>query len=241
MNENAKNTSIEHILAKGLVKPRTARSHIAEMLRTVGLRYIFWDTGYSCFFATVSFSIVFALFVSAPTDFKYSSAVAVAPLSFLLMTVFAETSEQLCGLYEIKQTCRYTIRQITAVRVLCYSVAGAGFTAVISVIGVSSPSQGFVVYGFFSMFTLCLSALFICAVLSLTVMRYFRNTWANIVFSATWIFVNIALPTLIGNRWETILGSIPIAVSVAVTVIGAAGFAVQISKMLSEENKYAHT
>ena len=233
MNEKDKNASIEYIISQGLVKPQTARSRIAEMLRVVGFRNIFWDTGYSIFFAAVSFAIVFALFVASPADYKHSAAVAAAPLSFLLITAFAETTERTYGLYELKQTCRYTIRQITALRMLCYSITGAILTAVISVIGASGA------YGFFSMFTLCLSALFICAVLSLSIMRRLRNKWANAVYSAVWVFVNIAFPALLTDKWEKILGSIPIAMSVAAAVICAAVFAVQISKMLSEVDKYA--
>jgi len=233
MNEKERNASIEYILSKGLGKPQTMYSRIAEMFRAVGFRYIFWDAGYSIFFSAVSCAIAFALFISSPTDYKYSAAVAVAPLSFLLIMTFAETSERACGLYELKQTCRYTIRQITALRLLCYSIVGAVFTAVVSVIGTSG------VYGFFSMFTLCLSALFICAALSLTVMRYLRNTWANAVYSAAWVIVNLTFPVLFGGRWEKVLGSIPIAISLAVASACAAVFAVQISKMLSEVKKYA--
>ena len=233
MNEQERNDSIDAILTHGLVKPQTARSHIIEMLNTIGFRHIFWDTGYSAFFAAVSFAVVFALFVITPADYRYSAAVAVAPLSYLLIAVFAETSERSCGLYELKQTCRYTIRQITAIRVLCYSIAGAVFTAVIAAAGAKDA------YEFLSLFSLCLSALFLCAVLSLAVIRRFRGKWSNAVFSAAWIFTNIALPALFGNRWENALGNVPIVISLAVAVIGLAAFTCQISRMLSEVDKYA--
>jgi len=233
MNEKEKNASIEYILAQGLVKPQTARSHIFEMIRTIGFRYIFWDTGYSVFFAAVSFAIAFALFVISPNEYKYSAAVAVAPLSFLLILTFAETSERSCGLYELKQTCRYTIRQIATLRVLCYSLLGAVLTTVIAAVGANDT------YEFLSLFTLCLSALFICAALSLTIMRFLKNKWANAFYSAAWVFVNIALPFSLGDKWEKVLGIIPIAISVIVAIIGAAMFAYQISKMLSEVDKYA--
>jgi len=233
MNEKEKNASIEYILTQGLVKPKTARSRIVEMAHTLGFRYIFWDTGYSVFFAAVSFAIVFAMFVISPSAYRYSAAVAVAPLSFLLILTFAETSERSCGLYELKQTCRYTIRQIAALRVLCYSFAGAIFTAVIAAMGANDT------YEFVSLFTLCLSALFICAALSQVMMRFLKNKWANAFFSAAWIFINIAFPFSLGDKWEKVLGTIPIAISVIVAVIGAAVFAYHVSKMLSEVDKYA--
>jgi hypothetical protein len=233
MNEKEKNASIEYILTQGLVKPQTAYARIAEMFRCIGFQHIFWDTGYSVFFAAVSFAIVFALFVTSPTAYRYSAAAAVAPLSYLLIMAFAETSERSCGLYELKQTCRYTIQRIIALRVLCYTIAGSAFTAVIAVVGATS------VYDFFSVFALCLSALFLCAALSLTVMRVFRGKWVNAIYSAIWVFVNIALPFSLGDRWEKILGNVPMAISILIAAIGAAVLAYQISKMLSEVKKYA--
>ncbi|MCL2082130.1 MAG: hypothetical protein FWH04_02685 [Oscillospiraceae bacterium] len=233
MDEQKKRASIDYILAQGLVTPQTTRSRITEMFRTLGPRYIFWDMGYSLLFAALTFALVMALFVVVPYDYRFSAAVAVAPLFFLLINVFAETSERACGLYELKQTCRYTIRQITALRVLCYSVAGAVLTAVVAIIKMETA------YEFISMFTLCLAALFVCAALSMSVIRYVRKLWANAVFSAAWVFATAALTLSLGKPWETLLSNTPIIISVAVALIGIAFFVYQISKMLSEVDKYA--
>ena len=234
MNENGKNASIEYILAQGLVKPQTARAKISEMFQTLGLRYIFWDTGYSIFFTALTISTVFMLFAVTPESLRFSASVAAAPLMFLFVTAFAETSERACGLYELKQTCRYTIRQITALRVICYSIAGAVFTAVIAATGAKS------VYEFMAMFPLCLSALFICALLLLTVMRFLKSKWGFAAYSALWVFVSAALPFSRNELWESFLSRVPIAVSAVIALACAALFAYQISKMLLEVKKYAY-
>ncbi|MDR0294282.1 MAG: hypothetical protein LBH95_09055 [Oscillospiraceae bacterium] len=233
MNEREKNASIAYILSQSPLKPRPARARAAGMLRAIGLRYIFWDTGYSLFFAAVTLAAVTALFLAAPGEYRYSAAVAVAPLLFLLTSAFAETSERADGLYELKQTCRYTIRQIAALRVLCYSVAGAAFTAVVAAAGAKDG------YEFISLFPLCLSALFACAALSLAAMRFLRGKWGGAAFLAAWAFVSAALPFSLGERWETLLGGTPAAISAVIAVTGAAALAVQLSKMLSEADKYA--
>lgn len=233
MDKKTKNASIEYILSQGLVKTQTVRERIAEMLRTIGFRFIFWDTGYSLFFTAVTLAVVLVLFSFAPDDYRYSSSITVAPLFFLLITMFAETSERACGLYELKQTCRYTIQQVTALRVICYSVVGFMFTVVIAII---SSDSG---YEFFSLFPLCLSALFICAILSLSLMRFFHGKWVNAVFSVVWIFVNTVIPFLLGKKWEMILRDMPTAFSVVLAILGGALLAYQVSKMLSEVKKYA--
>lgn len=233
MNEQVKNASIECILSQGLVKPQTARERMAEMARSIGWRFIFWDTGYSLFFAALTLAGVLVLFCLAPDAYRRSAAVAVAPLLFLFAILFAETSERIGGLYELKQTCRYTIRQITALRVTCYSILGTAFTAVVAAV---SADTG---YEFLSLFPLCLSALFVCAVLVLSAMHVRHGKWVHAAFSAAWVFVNIALPFSLGEKWEAILREMPIAFSTVLAVFGAAALACQISNMLREVKNHA--
>ena len=232
MNEQEKNESIDYILSQGLVKPQTARERITEMTQTLCLRFIFWDMGYSLFFAAVTIALVLVLSIAAPDDYSRSFAVAAAPLVFLLLGAFTETAERANGLYELKQTCRYTVQQVTVLRVICYSVAGVIFTAVITAISANDA------YEFLSMFPLCLSALFVCSALFLCVTRYLRGKWSGAVYSAAWVFMNIALPFSLRDTWETLLGGVPIALSVAVTVLGMAVLAYQIKRRLSEVNNY---
>jgi len=233
MNKKIKNASIEYILSQGLVKPQTARERIAEMIHTIGFRFIFWDTGYSLFFTAVTLAIVLVLFSFAPDDYRYSAAIAVAPMFFLVITMFAETSERVYGIYELKQTCRYTIQQITALRMICYSVVGFVFTAIIAIISTESG------YEFLLLFPLCLSALFLCVTLSIYFVRFLHGKWINTMFSAMWVLVNILISFSLGERWEELLQEIPIAFSVVLAVIGGVALAYQISKMLLEVKKYA--
>ncbi|SDS23258.1 hypothetical protein SAMN05444162_1017 [Paenibacillaceae bacterium GAS479] len=233
MNEKNKSASIEFILSHGLVKPLTARERIVEMARSLGLRFIFWDTGYSLFFAALTLAGILVPFSLAPDDYRCSAAVAVAPLLFLTAILFAETSERGDGLYELKQTCRYTIRQITALRVICYSIIGSAFTAVVAAI---SADNG---YEFLTLLPLCLSALFVCAVLALFSMHILQGRWVYAAFSAGWIFLNIAIPFSLGEKWEDMLREIPIAYSIVLSVLGAAALTCQILKMLQEVKNHA--
>ncbi|MCL2019199.1 MAG: hypothetical protein FWG70_05500 [Oscillospiraceae bacterium] len=233
MNESKKTASIEYILEQGLQKPQKMQTRIAEMARALSFRYIFWDIGYSIFFTAVTVLTVLLMFVFSSADYRYSATVAVAPLLYLLITAFVETSERACGLYEIKQTCRYTIRQITAIRVVCYSLVGAGFTAVIAVMGAENA------YEFAAMFPLCLSALFACAALSLIAIRFIKSKWAVAVFSIVWLLASVALPLSHNEVWENFLGHVPITVSIITAIVSIALFFFQVSKMLSEVKTYA--
>ena len=148
------------------------------------------------------------------------------------MTLFAETSERVGGLFELKQTCRYTVRQVTALRVLCYALVGVAFTAIIAA---ASVHKG---YEFLSLFPLCLAALFVCAVFELSALRL-RGKWAAAIFSAAWVFVNATIPFTFRERWEKLLADVPIAISLTICTVGLIVLALQIKNMLSEVRKYA--
>jgi hypothetical protein len=233
MNENAKDASIAYILSQGLVKPRSTQDKITEMIRTMGFRFIFWDTGYSLFFTLLSLAVLITLFSLVPDSYHCSAAIACAPMLFLLITLFAETSEQACGLFELKQTCRYTVTQITTLRVICYSFAGVVFTVIITAASAAGA------YEFLSLFPLCLSALFLCAVLEISVMRAVRGKWTNAAYASVWIFVNILLPLSLGEAWESLLRTMPLAVSAALAVASILVFGYQISIMPAEGKKHA--
>ncbi|MCL2137313.1 MAG: hypothetical protein FWH40_07335 [Coriobacteriia bacterium] len=233
MDDHEKNKSIDYILSQGLVRPQKMRERISDMTQTLGLRFIFWDTGYSLFFSAVTLTLVLVLSIVAPDEYRHSFAVAAAPLVFLLLGAFTETAERASGLYELKQTCRYTVQQVAALRVIFYSVAGVAFTAAITAVSANDA------YEFLSLFPLCLSALSVCSVLFLYVTRYLVGKWGGMVYSAVWVFMSIALPFSFRESWETLLGAVPIALSVAITVLGAVALAYQIKKMLSEVEHYA--
>ncbi|GHU87397.1 hypothetical protein FACS1894202_01610 [Clostridia bacterium] len=229
-----KDKSIEFILDHGLVKPKTAREQAREILRTFGFRFIFWDTAYSITFAAITIAAVLAVFAAVPENYRYSATVAAAPLLYLLISVFTETAERASGLYELKQTCRYTTRQITALRTVCYSIVGAVYTAIVVLISANSVSE------FITMFPLGLLALFVCAVPQLALTRLVRCKWANALYAAAWVLVNLALPLRLGENWENVLAGIPGAISFGIAVVGAAVIAYQTKKMLTEVKSYAH-
>jgi hypothetical protein len=234
LDNNKKNASIEHILDHGLVKPKGAAETICEMLSNLGVRFVFWDTAYSIIFAALTLAVILVIFAAVPQDYRYSATVTAAPMLFLLITAFAETSERASGLFELKQTCRFTVCQVAALRVICYSLASVVFTAIIAALSMDSAHE------FMSMFTMSLAALFTCAALNLKICRRVAWRWVNAVFAAVWVFASFAAPFALKGNWEAALSGVPVIVSLVIAVVGAGLFAFQIAKVLSEVKIYAH-
>ena len=233
MTDRQKETSIEYIISRGLVKPKTGREQARDMISTLGWRFIFWDTAYSLTFAAITIAVALVILSAAPEDFRFTATVAAAPLLYLLIAVFAETTERAGGLFELKQTCRFTTRQITALRTSAYSAAGAVYTIVFSAVSANNSHELAV------MLPLGLLTLFVCALPQLTLIRFARCKWANPLFGLAWVFVNLALPIRLGHTWETFLAGIPVAATFGTAAV--CGFALiwQINKMLREVKPYA--
>lgn len=234
MTDEKKNASIDYILAQGFVKPPTFWECITKMHRTLGWKFIFWDFSYTVIFVCVTLLGITFLFHHAPVqDFPYSVAFVFSPVLFLLIMLFAEMNERACKLYELKQTCRYTSRQVTALRCIHYSVVGMAFAVFVTAFATDTTAQ------FFRVLPLCLGGLFLCAAIELSVVRLTHSKWAVAISSAVWLVLNLALPLAFGTRWETFLSSIPIVFTIIFAAAGAAVFVHQTNKMLTEENSYA--
>jgi hypothetical protein len=229
-----KDASIAFILEQGLVKPRTSWQQAKDILQTIGLRFIFWDTVYSVTFAILTIAVVISVFLMVPNGYRYSATVATAPLLYLLISVFTEAEERDSGLFQLKQTCRYTARHITALRIACYAVIGTLFSMIVALINVDS------VFELLSMLPLGLLALFVCAVPQVAIIRFARHKWTNALYAGVWIFVNLYLTFQFGSAWESTLTQIPWAVSLGVALLCTITILIQIKKMLMEAQPYAH-
>ena len=233
VTENKKNASINYILDQGLVKPPTLWQCITKMHRVLGWRFIFWDINYSIIFASVSLLAMTFLFFYAPSDLRYSAAFGFSPVMFLLIILVSEMNERACRLYTVKQTCRYTSRQISALRCIYYSIAGVAFATIIVAVSTENIAQ------FLRLLPLCLGGLFLCAAIELSVLRLSHSKWSIAVFTLGWMIINAILPIMFFEHWERFLSGLPLVFTITFALAGAAMFMYQTTKMLTEEKQYA--
>jgi len=233
LTDNEKKASIEYILNRGFIKPQTFWGRISKMYHVVGIRCIFWDLSYSLIFATITLLGFIFLFLGVPINFEHSAAFAFSPILFLLIILFSEMSDRACGIYELKQTCHYTSRQMTALRCFCHSALGIPFAVLVTVFSTENVVQ------FFRLLPLCLGGVFFCATIELSVIRFTRNKWTIAAFPIIWIFMNLALTLIFWDDWELFLAGLPVAFTISFAIVCAAVFIYQISKLLKEGNHYA--
>ncbi|MDR1069829.1 MAG: hypothetical protein LBL37_03500 [Gracilibacteraceae bacterium] len=219
-----KERAIENILDRGLRKPRSFWAALREIRRLLGYRFVFWDTAQALVSSVITLAGV-ALFIAlSPAALRHTVLFGCSPLLFMVVMLFAETMECAGGLYELKLTCRYTIRQITALRILCFSLLGIAFCA-----GVTA-CQAKNMHEVLRLFPLSLCALFICAFISLFLIRRLAGKQTYALAAALWAAIACLPAFLFGKKWESFLLDLPAVVTAGAALLAAALFLLEIKK-----------
>jgi glucan phosphoethanolaminetransferase (alkaline phosphatase superfamily) len=132
-------------------------------------------------------------------------------------------------------TCRHTIRQVAAFRVLLLCALGMVFSVLFTArysIGLSE---------FWKLLPLVFAAFFLCAFLYLFVVRRVRKKWAHGAAVLLWVVVSGLPAAFFLNEWELFLAKLPAAVTAAVMLAAGVLCFVEGKKFIRQamEDAYA--
>jgi len=217
-----RDNAIEAILSKGLTPPVPTWAFLRDMCKSLGPRAIFWDFAPGILVSVMVAAGYVALgimplawiddWINMPLSL-YSSLFLLSPALFIGLTISTEAIERLDGLYDLKMTCRYTIRQIMAFRLLSFSLCGTIFTVVGSAAISSMPETGC----FMQLFSLALCSLFLCSLLIIHTMRRLHCGWY--LGAAIWTGVGLLPIIIFRQAWENLLSHIPPAITLCVAAV----------------------
>lgn len=232
-NKREKDISIEYILNNGLSKPKSLRCYLREIYRTLGPCYVFMNTAQAIIISAIA-AAAFSLFYPLSHEQNiYSTLFACAPVFFMCIVMFTEAIERTGEMYELKMTLKYTIQQITAFRILCFSFLGT-----ISCILMSFYfSRLTIAFNFLKAFSVSLCSLFICALLTIFIMEHFNHRW--IYFSAmfVWIIISLLPSWIFGQAWELFLSNIPVAITILVAIVVYSLFLLETKKFMTHKRE----
>jgi len=222
-----KERAIEYILSEGLTKPKSLWRHLYEMYRALGFQYLFLNTAQPVIISVALMFGFIALFPLSPEKYINTVLFASAPVFFISVVLLTETAERISGMYELKMTVKYTIRQITAFRLVSFSLTG---TVLCTVTGLYCRfSDG---YHFLRAYSISLCALFLCSFLSMFIMRHFHWKWIHTTPLLLWIGFDLLPVVIFRERWETFLASIPVVVTSFIAVTAFTLFLMELKKII---------
>lgn len=223
-----KERAIAHILVRGLTRPKSLWRHLHELYRSLGFRHLFLNTALPVI-ASVALMIGFiALFPLPYDEYRHAVLFAAAPVFFIFVVLLTDMAERMSGLFELKMTCKYTIRQIAAFRVLCFSLMGTVLCTLANLFIRFSDMNSF-----FRALSLSLCALFLFSFLGISVMRYFNSRWMH--WAPVWLWMAVGpLPIwLFKKQWESFLSQAPVAITALIAAVALALFLRELQKLIT--------
>jgi hypothetical protein len=231
--QSEKNGAIENILAKGLRKPQSLWSALSGIRQLLGFRFIFWDTAQALVLSAIILAATVLCILFSPEAFRVSVLFGCSPLLFIIIIFSTEAIERADSLYELKLTCKYTIRQITAFRIMCFSLLGVVFCVGVTEVQAENADE------VLRLFPLSLCALFICAFISLFFIRRFAGKLTFVSAVVLWMVIASAPALIFGDKWERFLSGLPAAVTLGGAALFAALFLFEIRKLMNTRQREA--
>lgn len=227
-----KAASVSYILEKGVPRPRGLAS-LGDMSAALGIRGLFFGVEDSLLLALLCAAAMLALsaaYAQARPERLCLILFSVSPAAYALLQLLTGWKERLSGTYEQKMACRYTIREVNALRMLCFS----GVSVILSVLlGVGFSRLRVCVLPLWRLLGLSFAALFLYASLSMAALLLGRGPGRRLIAPGAWLAVTGLLAAL-GAEAERFLLNLPPAVS----LVAAAGAAALYLSLLS---KYCFT
>ncbi len=230
-----KEQAIARILALGLTKPKSIWRHLRDMYRALGFRHLFLHTAYPVLISA-ALMIGFILMIPLPFD-QYRNAIlfAAAPVFFIFAVLLTETAERMSGLFDLKMTCKYTVQQIAAFRVLCFSLIGTVLCTL------AIPFSGFPdTRGSLRALASSLCALYLFSFISISFMRHFHRKWLRPVPVLLWLAAGPCPIRIFGREWELFLARMPAAVTVTIAAAALVLFLREIQKLANAQRREVH-
>lgn len=230
-SKEEKEQSIHTILELGMQPSKTLKDVIPMLLKRIGFHNLFlglWDAIFLAFVCVIAFTVVFMLPEGINRNVRYMGLFFISPFFYLMLHGFTSWKELQNGTYEIKMTCHYTLRELTALRMIIFSV----FCIVLDVI-LSGGIWHFTKEGMklFQLIGLSLSALFFYGTATMVVLRKGLSIYGQLVVPVIWSVLCL-VPIILKIDMEAILLALPNVVVGIVFVAAVCCYLVQIKKYL---------
>lgn len=217
-NKEEKERAINKIVSQGMGKRRHMVSVIFSLLQEIGLCNLFHGT-VDCIFLAILCTIALDLMVVVPMAVYHNMALLglffISPMLYGFLHLFTLWKEQQEGLYELKMTCRYTLHELTALRMLFFgglSVVGNRMLMLFFL------QKGVVMLSFLKLLSVSLSALFLYGFFNLLVLSYGKKLWSQMALMAGWSIAFMLL-TCFGVPIDGWIGEMPTVVLVMMALL----------------------
>lgn len=208
---------INLILDKGLEKEEHFYSYIKNMYKQIGFKNLFHDKAELIFIGVLLLSILLLgiLGIKRNTmmskEIIYTFIFIISPLYYLITNIFSFMNMKENNTYEIEMVCKYNLYQVSALRMLVFSVISI-FLSVIFILGLYNKID--ILRGIM----ISITSIFLFSSLLLYSMVKLKSKIGRYLVIGFWIIGNLILLRLSFNQYFEFLQTMPMVVYVLVAV-----------------------
>lgn len=199
LTEAEKQRSIEVVLDAALPEHKSATQWFRQIIREFPLTQLFFGVEDCVFLAAFLAAVCLA-----PAAFSASQhgplpalLFLVSPVLYMALHLFTLWKESLSGTMDWKRTCRVSVQEITALRMLAFGGASTVACVVASIVLWQAVAQ---TVSLFWLLGVSFSSLFLYAALSLACLRM-QSRWGFIAVLVAWVVCGVAL-----TYWDSAAG-----------------------------------
>lgn len=221
---------ISLILDKGLEKEENFYSYIKNMYKKIGFKNLFHDKAELIFIGVLLLSILLLGILGIKRNSMiskekvYTFIFIISPLYYLITNIFSFMNMKENNTYEIEMVCKYNLYQISALRMLVFSVISI-FLSAIFILGLYSKIN--ILRGIM----ISLTSIFLFSSLLLYSMVKLKSEIGRYLIIGFWIIGNLILLRLSSNQYFEFLQTMPMIVYVFVAVTALLIYMKNIQKL----------
>ena len=194
-SEREVKAEIDSITEQGLKGKESFYFYLKNMYRQIGIRYLFHDGLEIIFIILLIFSVLFPVVTSSSMYYMeniggiYACLFMVSPVLYLTMSLLSFINAKQNKTCEIEMTCKYNIYQISAFRMLIFSVICILFNSFF--IYIVAYAYGKI--DFLKAFIISVASLFLFSTVFLFTINRIKNRYVKYFIILGWIVFNLIL------------------------------------------------
>lgn len=202
LSTTEKDLAIRKIIQQGVVTPWDRIRKIFNMNSVCALQTLFFGVG-DCLFLSILIAVcLWMFFIQLDSQIIVCMIFGNSPFAYIALYAMTSWKEHSLYLYEMRMTCKYTIKQITVVRMIYFSA----INMILNVLILACFSQSFNAHiERWKVIGLSFTSVFLYGSIMLFVQLRKNTFWASGVTPAFWILCNAAIVLFYGAGIERIL------------------------------------
>lgn len=212
---------IKTIVMTGMTPKESFYSHLKEMYKQLGFKYLFRDKSEIIFAMLLTTLILISIGLSAKDYFEmdvgnvYTFIFISSPILYVVICLLSYLKLKQTNSYEVEMTCKYNVYQVAAFRMLVFSIVCLGINA--GFISLMSASYQHV--NFLQAFMISVSSLFLFSTISLYLAARIRSKLANYFFAVGWILMNLLISVYSNAAYQLWIQHIPLYVYIILILV----------------------